>query len=123
MKEYKRQAAAMEVQFASPPLLKDLQAKAKARGLWNLFLPENSGVSVLEYAPIAELLGGVPLANAAMNCSAPDTGNMEVLEKFGTQIDCVVPWVDRGAWQTGHERESMIVAEPTTRAANTVLVR
>ena len=60
------------------------QQYAKDNGLWNFFLPEVSGMSVLEYAPLAELLGKYPLANAAMNCSAPDTGNMEVLEKFGT---------------------------------------
>eukprot|EP00754_Rhynchopus_humris_P028312 Rhum_TRINITY_DN15145_c6_g1::Rhum_TRINITY_DN15145_c6_g1_i1::g.138700::m.138700/K00249/ACADM, acd; acyl-CoA dehydrogenase len=50
----------------------------------NFFLPEVCGLSVLEYSPIAEILGSVPLANYALNCSAPDTGNMEVLERFGT---------------------------------------
>ena len=61
----------------------DLRTKARARGLWNFFLPEVSGLTVMEYAPIAEMLGAVPLANGAMNCSAPDTGNMEVLAKYG----------------------------------------
>eukprot|EP00442_Polarella_glacialis_P059244 CAMPEP_0115155644 /NCGR_PEP_ID=MMETSP0227-20121206/68011_1 /TAXON_ID=89957 /ORGANISM="Polarella glacialis, Strain CCMP 1383" /LENGTH=200 /DNA_ID=CAMNT_0002566747 /DNA_START=198 /DNA_END=797 /DNA_ORIENTATION=- len=50
----------------------------------NLFLPEVSKLSVLEYSPIAEILGMNPAANAAMNCSAPDTGNMEVIERFGS---------------------------------------
>ena len=68
-----------------PPILKELQAEAKKRGLWNFFLPEVCGLTVLEYAPIAEMLGAFPLTNAAMNCSAPDTGNMEVLEKFGSR--------------------------------------
>eukprot|EP00928_Gymnodinium_smaydae_P021919 TRINITY_DN1858_c3_g1_i1.p1 TRINITY_DN1858_c3_g1~~TRINITY_DN1858_c3_g1_i1.p1 ORF type:complete len:442 (+),score=93.05 TRINITY_DN1858_c3_g1_i1:60-1385(+) len=63
---------------------KQMQQVAKDRGLWNFFLPSVSGLSVLEYAPIAELLGKYPLANYALNCSAPDTGNMEVLEKYGT---------------------------------------
>jgi len=63
---------------------KRCQQFAKDHGLWNFFLPEVSGLSVLEYAPIAELLGKNQLANVAMNCSAPDTGNMEVLEKYGT---------------------------------------
>eukprot|EP01065_Artemidia_motanka_P023408 TRINITY_DN27_c0_g1_i1.p1 TRINITY_DN27_c0_g1~~TRINITY_DN27_c0_g1_i1.p1 ORF type:complete len:499 (+),score=208.59 TRINITY_DN27_c0_g1_i1:77-1498(+) len=67
-----------------PPMLNELRAKAKSRGLYNFFLPEVAGLSVLEYSPIAEILGAVPLANQAMNCSAPDTGNMEVLEKYGT---------------------------------------
>mmetsp|Transcript_120777 Transcript_120777/g.225792 ORF Transcript_120777/g.225792 Transcript_120777/m.225792 type:complete len:438 (-) Transcript_120777:261-1574(-) len=63
---------------------KRLQQTAKDDGLWNFFLPEVSGLSVLEYAPIAEMLGKYPLANVGMNCSAPDTGNMEVLQKYGT---------------------------------------
>lgn len=65
-------------------MLNDLRAEAQKRGLWNFFLPEVSGLTVLEYAPIAELLGAFALANVAMNCSAPDTGNMEVLEKYGS---------------------------------------
>jgi acyl-CoA dehydrogenase len=60
-----------------------LKAKARERGLWNFFLPEVSGITVMEYSPIAEMLGAVPSANMAMNCSAPDTGNMEVLAKYG----------------------------------------
>lgn len=66
-----------------PPILNTLRAEAKARGLMNLFLPEVSKLTVLEYSPIAEILGQNPAANLAMNCSAPDTGNMEVLERFG----------------------------------------
>jgi len=67
-----------------PPLLNQLRAEAKARGIMNLFLPEVSKLSVLEYSPIGEILGINPVANIAMNCAAPDTGNMEVLEKFGS---------------------------------------
>jgi acyl-CoA dehydrogenase len=67
-----------------PPILRELREKAKARGLYNFFLPEVGRMSVLEYSPIAELLGMFPLANVAMNCSAPDTGNMEVLAKYGS---------------------------------------
>jgi len=69
---------------SEPSVLKEMQEEAKKRKLWNLFMPSVSGLSVLEYAPIAEILGAVSLANLAMNCSAPDTGNMEVLEKFGS---------------------------------------
>eukprot|EP00442_Polarella_glacialis_P020059 CAMPEP_0115071564 /NCGR_PEP_ID=MMETSP0227-20121206/13742_1 /TAXON_ID=89957 /ORGANISM="Polarella glacialis, Strain CCMP 1383" /LENGTH=246 /DNA_ID=CAMNT_0002458209 /DNA_START=91 /DNA_END=829 /DNA_ORIENTATION=+ len=61
-----------------------LRAEARARRIMNLFLPEVSKLSVLEYSPIAEILGMNPAANAAMNCSAPDTGNMEVIERFGS---------------------------------------
>jgi alkylation response protein AidB-like acyl-CoA dehydrogenase len=69
---------------SQPPILHELRQKAKARGLYNFFLPEVGNLSVLEYAPIAEIFGVFGLANIAMNCSAPDTGNMEVLEKYGT---------------------------------------
>ncbi|CAE8681805.1 unnamed protein product [Polarella glacialis] len=68
----------------APPVLSSLRAEARARGIMNLFLPEVSKLSVLEYSPIAEILGMNPAANAAMNCSAPDTGNMEVIERFGS---------------------------------------
>jgi alkylation response protein AidB-like acyl-CoA dehydrogenase len=67
-----------------PPILDELRTKAKEAGLYNFFLPEVGRIGVLEYAPIAEILGSFGLANEAMNCSAPDTGNMEVLEKYGT---------------------------------------
>eukprot|EP00004_Rigifila_ramosa_P004163 TRINITY_DN1456_c0_g1_i1.p1 TRINITY_DN1456_c0_g1~~TRINITY_DN1456_c0_g1_i1.p1 ORF type:complete len:453 (-),score=104.07 TRINITY_DN1456_c0_g1_i1:8-1366(-) len=73
-----------ELLCPQPPIVAELRAKAKAKGLYNFFLPEVSKLSVLEYAPIAEILGAFSLANLAMNCSAPDTGNMEVLEKYGT---------------------------------------
>jgi len=65
-------------------MLNKLRAEAKARGIMNLFLPEVCKLSVLEYSPIAEILGMNGLANIAMNCSAPDTGNMEVIEKYGS---------------------------------------
>ncbi len=65
-------------------LIEDLKAKARKENLWNLFLPEASGLTNLEYAPLAELMGRVPWSPEVFNCSAPDTGNMEVLEKYGT---------------------------------------
>ncbi len=65
-------------------LVEELKLKAKKQDLWNLFLPEASGLTNLEYAPLAELMGRVPWSPEVFNCSAPDTGNIEVLEKYGT---------------------------------------
>jgi acyl-CoA dehydrogenase len=68
-----------------PPVVEQLKAEARERGLWNLFLSAVSGLSNAEYAPLAELTGWSPhLAPEALNCAAPDTGNMEVLHLFGT---------------------------------------
>merc|ERR1712170_183123 len=68
-----------------PQILLTLIEKAKKTPLWNLFLPEVSKVSQLEYAQLCEVMGRSPLAATAFNCQAPDTGNMEVLAKYGTQ--------------------------------------
>jgi acyl-CoA dehydrogenase len=71
-----------------PPLLEELKARARAEGLWNLFLPDaelGAGLSVLDYAPVAEATGHSFLAPEVFNCSAPDTGNMEVLWKYGSE--------------------------------------
>ena len=75
-------------EWGAPPQMEAIKAEAKRQGLWNLFLPEDSrgaGLSNLEYAPLAEITGWSPkYGPEALNCSAPDTGNMEILSRYGT---------------------------------------
>jgi acyl-CoA dehydrogenase len=75
--------------WLTPPVVEELKAEARKRGLWNLFLPDEeygAGLTNLQYAPLAEITGHSPqLAPTALNCAAPDTGNMEVLAQFGTE--------------------------------------
>lgn len=82
------QLAATPEEWTVRPVVRELQQKARAQGLWNLFLPGDhagAGLTNLQYAPVAEVTGWSPrLAPAAFNCAAPDTGNMEVLNDFGT---------------------------------------
>jgi acyl-CoA dehydrogenase len=82
------QRAALDSPWRTPPVVAELKAAARERGLWNLFLPDaehGAGLTNLQYAPLAEITGRSPqLAPTATNCAAPDTGNMEVLAQFGS---------------------------------------
>jgi acyl-CoA dehydrogenase len=84
------QAQATTNAWGRSPIMAELKTQARERGLWNLFLPgseHGAGLTNLEYAPLAELSGRSPmLAPEAMNCAAPDTGNMEVFAHFGSPV-------------------------------------
>jgi acyl-CoA dehydrogenase len=104
-----------------PPVVERLKSAARSRGLWNLFLPPVSGLTNLEYAPIAELSGwSLQLAPEAMNCSPPDSGNMEVLHYFGTaeqKREWLSPLLD------GTIRSAFAMTEPEVASSDASNIR
>jgi len=85
---YRQQIAAMGDDWTPVPVIEALKPKAQEAGLWNLFLPNSElggGLSNLEYAPLCEIMGRVLWSSEVFNCSAPDTGNMETIERYGTE--------------------------------------
>ena len=99
-----------------PPVMEELKAEAQKLGLWNLFLPEWSGLSNLDYAPIAEISGWSPvIAPEAINCQAPDTGNMETLHKFATP-EQKTRWLD--PLKSGEIRSAFAMTEPDVASSD-----
>jgi acyl-CoA dehydrogenase len=85
---YHDQLSAGPTRWQIPPIMEELKEKARERGLWNLFLPESAygtGLTNMEYAPLCEIMGRSHIAPEVFNCAAPDTGNMEVLVRYGTE--------------------------------------
>ena len=120
-KRYHEQLNALPNRFSTVPLMEDLKALAREQGLWNLFMPyDHGGLKNEDYAPLAEIMGRVLWSPEVFNCNAPDTGNMEVFMKYGTEAQkkqWLAPLLD------GEIRSSYAMTEPDVASSDATNVQ